>query len=41
MTVINTQTEYCSKCNRLKFYIAFKPSSKIKLQCIVCDKPKK
>lgn len=40
MTIIpDIKVEYC-ECGRQKLYIAFKPDSEIKLQCIVCDKPK-
>ena len=49
MTTLNTKIEYCPICGKQKIYIAFKPDIKlndgfdievVKLQCIVCDKPK-
>ncbi len=41
MTTISSdiKIEYCT-CGRQLIYIAFKPNTKIKLQCVVCDKPK-
>ncbi len=39
ITTSDIKIEYC-KCERVKVYIAFRPDSEIKLQCIVCDKPK-
>ena len=39
ITTSDIKIEYC-KCGRQKIYIAFKPETEIKLQCIVCDKPK-
>lgn len=44
VTVITTtdiKTQYCEKCGKPKIYIAFKPDTEIRLQCINCDKPDK
>ena len=39
MATINEKIEYCVKCGKQKFHIAFKPDTDIKLQCLYCDKP--
>ena len=40
MTTSNIKIQYCPKCGRTKIYIAFKPETEPRLQCVVCDKPK-